>query len=91
METKMKKKSVTDHDYSDLISQDEAKQMLGFKTETPNSNRRMNTLVRKGKIRAYQPSPKVRLYSKRSIIKYILSTQIPSDAEFVPVKINQHN
>lgn len=74
-------------DQTDIISQDEAKEMLGFKPSTPNSNRKMNELVRNGKIRAYQPSPKVRFYSRESILKYILSMKIPSDAEFIPVHV----
>jgi hypothetical protein len=74
-------------DHSDIISQDEAKEMLGFKPSTPNSNRKMNELVRGGKIKAFQPSAKVRFYSKQSIIDYILSTRILSDDEFVPVPI----
>ena len=74
-------------DHSDIISQDEAKEMLGFKPSTPNSNRKMNELVRGGKIKAYQPSPKVRFYSRESIVNYILSTKIPSDTEFVPVPV----
>ncbi|MCB0496942.1 MAG: hypothetical protein KDC79_12460 [Cyclobacteriaceae bacterium] len=74
-------------DHEDIIGQDEAKELLGFKPSTPNSNRKMNELVRGGKIRAYQPSPKVRFYSRQSIVDYILSTKIPSDDEFVPVPI----
>lgn len=42
-------------DHTDIIGQDEAKAMLGFKPSTPNSNRKMNELVRNGKIKAYQP------------------------------------
>ncbi len=72
-------------DYADIIGQDIAKEMLGFKPSTPNSNRKMNELVRNGKIKAYQPSAKVRLYSKESIVDFIMSTKIPSDAEFIPV------
>jgi hypothetical protein len=74
-------------DPSDIISQDEAKEMLGLKPETSNSNRNLNKLVKEGKIRAYQPSQRVRLYSKESIVKYILSTRVISNKEFVPVRI----
>jgi len=74
-------------DYTDIIDQDQAKEMLGFKPATPNSNRKMNELVKDGKIKAYQPSAKVRLYSRESIHDYILSTRIQSDEEFVPVRI----
>ncbi len=74
-------------DHADIIGQDEAKEMLGFKPSTPNSNRKMNELVRRGKIKAFQPSPKVRFYSKESIVDYILSTKIPSDAEFIPIHV----
>lgn len=74
-------------DYADIIGQDEAKEMLGLKPSTPNTNRKMNELVRDGKIRAYQPSPKVRLYSRQSIVDFILSTKVCSDEEFVPVRI----
>jgi len=74
-------------DHTDIIAQDEAKELLGFKTATSNSNRKMNELVRDGKISAYQPSPKVKLYSKESIVNFILSTKIPSDAEFVPTPV----
>jgi len=75
-------------DHEDIIGQDEAKEMLGFKPSTPNTNRKMNELVRGGKIKAYQPSPKVRFYSRQSIVDYILSMKIPSDVEFIPVPIN---
>jgi len=74
-------------DPTDIIGQDEAKEMLGFKPATPNSNRKMNALVRAGKIKAYQPSAKVRFYSRESILDYIMSTRIPSDEEFIPVRI----
>jgi hypothetical protein len=74
-------------DHSDIIEQDDAKALLGFKVGTPNSNRKMNELVRDGKIEAYQPSPKVRFYSKNSILNYIISTRIQSDDEFVPIPI----
>lgn len=69
-------------DHADIIGQDEAKEMLGFKTATSNSNRWMNELVKDGKIKAFQPSPKVKLYSKKSILEYIMSTRILSMAEF---------
>lgn len=74
-------------DHADIIGQDEAKEMLGFKPSTPNSNRKMNVLVKNGRIKAYQPSPKVRMYSRQSIVDYILSTKILSDEEFVPVPV----
>jgi len=74
-------------DTADIIAQDEAKELLGFKAATPNSNRKLNELIRDGKIKAYQPSPKVKLYSKESIVNFILSTKIPSDAEFVPTPV----
>ncbi len=76
-----------DLNIEDIIDQEEAKKMLGFKTATSSSNRKMNELVRDGKIEAFQPSPKVRYYSKESIVKYIFSTKILSDANFVPVPI----
>ena len=83
----VKTKRTAPFDFTDFISQDEAKQLLGFKPETSNSNRKMNELVRSGKITAFQPSKKNRFYSRESIMKYILSTRIPSDSEFIPVRI----
>ncbi len=75
-------------DHTNIIGQDEAKEMLGFKPSTSNSNRKMNELVRNGNIKAYQPSPRVRFYSRESIVDFIMSTKILSDAEFVPVLLN---